>query len=256
MAAAVADPMTSTWRRSTALRWAVAAEWTKLWSLRSTWYLLLGALTLTGLIASATGVLTHDPGASPADSAVVAELNGTCLVLAAVAMLSVTGEYATGSATTAFLCVPGRARLLAAKSLTLGAVTFAAGLGCALVGVVCGALSLDRSTFRLSHVTGQVLAIGVHAALVSLLTLGLAAVVRRSAGTVTALFGLLFLIPVGLDVLPGGEVAADLLPAGASEALLLGGNGTYGRYGALLALTLWAVASLAAALTTVRRRDV
>ncbi|MGX9226768.1 hypothetical protein ACWV95_11565 [Streptomyces albus] len=37
--------------RTAGLRGAVAAEWTKLVSLRSTWYLLLGAAVLTGVIA-------------------------------------------------------------------------------------------------------------------------------------------------------------------------------------------------------------
>ncbi|MGX9226767.1 hypothetical protein ACWV95_11560 [Streptomyces albus] len=139
-------------------------------------------------------------------------------MVAALAMLAVTGEYATGSATTAFLCVPDRVRLLAAKSLTLGAVTFAAGLLCGVVGLVCGLVTLENSTFDTATVCGQVLGVGVHAALLSVLTVGLAAVVRRSAGTVTALFGLLFLLPMALDVLPGAETAVDLLPAGASEA--------------------------------------
>ncbi|MBO8193601.1 ABC transporter permease [Streptomyces oryzae] len=239
-----------------ALRGAVSAEWTKLVSLRSTWYLLPGAAVLTGTIASSAGVLTHDPTASPGDPAVIAELNGVALVLSALAMLSVTGEYATGSATTAFLCVPRRGLLTAAKCLLLGAVTFTAGLVCAVVGVVCGVLALEESTFDAATVSGQVLGIGTHAALLSVLTVGLAAVVRRSAGTVTALFGLLFLLPVGLDVLPGGETAVDLLPAGASEALLLGDNGTYGWGAALLILTCWSVTFVAAGTAAVIRRDV
>ncbi|WP_031032343.1 ABC transporter permease [Streptomyces albus] len=242
--------------RTAGLRGAVAAEWTKLVSLRSTWYLLLGAAVLTGVIASAAGVLTHDPGASPAGPAVVAELNGTGLVVAALAMLAVTGEYATGSATTAFLCVPDRVRLLAAKSLTLGAVTFAAGLLCGVVGLVCGLVTLENSTFDTATVCGQVLGVGVHAALLSVLTVGLAAVVRRSAGTVTALFGLLFLLPMALDVLPGAETAVDLLPAGASEALLLDGNGSYGWQAGLALMALWALASLTVAARVLRRRDV
>ncbi|MBO8184665.1 ABC transporter permease [Streptomyces sp. DW4-2] len=238
------------------MRGALAAEWTKLVSLHSTWYLLLGAAALTGTVASAAGVLTHDPAASPADPAAIAELNGVGLVLAALAMLSVTGEYATGSARTAFLCVPRRGRLLAAKYLLLGAVTFAAGLACAVLGAVCGALTLEESTFDAGAVCGRLLAVAAHAALLSVLTVGLAAVVRRSAGTVTALFGLLFLLPVGLDVLPGGETAVDLLPAGASEALVLGDNGTYGWAAALLVLTGWSLASVAAGTWVVRRRDV
>ncbi|MEW2218669.1 ABC transporter permease [Streptomyces sp. NPDC006990] len=255
MSAAGTEPVARTVRRRTALRWAVAAEWTKLVSLRSTWYLLLGALTLTGLVASATGVLTHDPGASPGDPAVVAELNGTCLVLASLAMLAVTGEQATGGAATALLCVPDRIRLLTAKALTLGAAVFAAGLACALLGAVCGALALDRSTFDATGTAGQLLAVAVHAALLGMLTLGLAVVVRRSAGTITALFALLFLLPVALDPVPGAETVIDLLPGSASEAWLLGGNGTLERPGGLLALLVWALGALLLAAVVIRRRD-
>ncbi|WP_307866058.1 ABC transporter permease [Streptomyces smyrnaeus] len=258
VAAALAPPTAAprgTRSRSAGLRGALAAEWTKLVSLRSTWYLLLGAAVLTGVIASAAGVLTHDPAASPGDPAVIAELNGLGLVLAALAMLSVTGEYATGSVRTSLLCVPRRGRLLAAKTLLLSAVTFVAGLVCGLLAVVCGALTLEESTFDAATVCGQVFLVGTHAALLSVMTVGLAAVVRRSAGTVTALFGLLFLVPMALDVLPGGDVLVDLLPAGASEALALGGNGTYGRSVALLLLVGWALAAVAAGTAVLRRRD-
>ncbi len=95
----------------------------------------------------------------------------------------------------------------------------------------------------------------MHAALLSMLTLGLAVLVRRSAGTITALFGLLFLLPVALDPVPGAETVIDLLPGSASEAWLLGGNGTLERPGGLLALLVWALGALLSAAVVIRRRD-
>ncbi|MDJ1137418.1 ABC transporter permease [Streptomyces iconiensis] len=239
------------------LRGAVAFEWTKLVSLRSTWYLLLAAAVAMALAAPGIGVTFHDPAASPADPAALAALYGVGTVVAALAMLSVTGEYATGCLTTTLQCVPDRARFLLAKCLVQGGVSFAMGVALGVGGTVAGALSLDESTFHASTAAGQVLAIGAYTALLSVLTLGLATVVRSSAGVLTCLFLLLFLLPSLLRALPGGFPAdvADVLPQGAGERLLAGATGGYGPAVALPLLAAWAFASTALALRVLRRRD-
>lgn len=238
------------------LRGAVAFEWTKLVSLRSTWYLLLTAFAVLGLAAPGIGVTVHDPAASPALPAAFAALYGTGLVVAGLAMLSVTGEYATGGITTSLQCVPGRARFLLAKCLVLGGLSFVAGLVLGAVGTVLGAVSMDASTFSGASVTGEVLAIGAYTALLSVLTLGLAVVLRSSAGTLTALFLLLFVLPAVLGMVPGGvlDEAATLLPQGAGERLLGGGTG-YGPGLGLPLLAAWALLSVGVGAQVLRRRD-
>lgn len=243
--------------RSGGLRGAVAAEWTKVRSLRSTWLFLLTAVLLMGATAAGVGLVTHDAHASPAQPAVMSALFGVVIVVAAQAMLSVTGEYATGTMCTTLRCVPSRTRVLLAKTLTMGGTAFAAGLVLGVAGTVCGALAMDESTFHASEVAGQVLDIAVYQTLLSLLTLGIAVAVRRSAGVLTALFLLLFIVPALLEALPGAFFAdlAQLMPQVAGERFLVGSTALYGPGTGLLLLTGWTAVSLCVAAAVLRRRD-
>lgn len=239
------------------LRGAVAAEWTKLFSLRSTWYFLCAAAAVMGVAAGCVGLVTHDAGASVADPASLATVFGVEFVVAGLAMLCVTGEYATGSITNTLQCVPDRARLLIAKSLTTGAVTFAAGLVLAVLGVVTGGAAMDQSTSGFGEVAGQVFAIAVHLMLMSVLTVGLATIVRSSAGTITVLFVLLLIVPTILQSIPLDFLTnlARFLPQAAGTQFLTGEEGLYGPATGLLLLTAWTAASLTLATVILGRRD-
>ncbi|MFG2503672.1 ABC transporter permease [Streptomyces sp. NPDC048441] len=239
------------------LRGAVAAEWTKLFSLRSTWYFLCTAAAVMGMTAACVGAVTHDPGASAADPATLATVYGVEFIVAALAMLSVAGEYATGSITTTLQCVPDRARLLIAKSLTVGAVAFAAGIVLAVIGVVAGASAMDESTSDLAQVAGQVFGIAVHLMLMSVLTIGLAAIVRSSAGAITVLFVLLLIVPTILQSIPLDFLTnlAQFLPQAAGTQFLTGEADLYGPAAGLLLLAAWVAASLTLATVIMGRRD-
>lgn len=239
------------------LRGAVAAEWTKLFSLRSTWYFLLTAAAVMGVTAACVGTVTHDAGASAADPATLATVYGVEFVLAALAMLCVTGEYATGSITATLQCVPDRARLLIAKSLAVGTVAFAAGIVLAVLGVVAGAVAMDASTSDFAQVAGQVFAIAVHLMLMSVLTVGLAVIVRSSAGAITVLFVLLLIVPTILQSIPLDFLTnlAQFLPQAVGTQFLTGDADLYGPATGLLLLTAWTAASLTLATVILGRRD-
>ncbi|KOG91046.1 ABC transporter permease [Streptomyces varsoviensis] len=236
---------------------AVAAEWTKLWSLRSTWYFLLVAAAVMAVTAGCIGTVSHDPAASVARPATLATVYGVEFVVAALAMLSVTGEYATGSITNTLQCVPNRARMLVAKSITLGGVAFGAGIVLAAIGVAAGGAAMDAGVFEMSYVAGQVLAIAVHLALLSVLTVGLAAIVRSSAGAITALFLLLLIVPMILQSIPADFFTdlAQFLPQAAGAQFMADEAELYGPVAGLLILVAWAAAFLTAATVVLRRRD-
>ncbi|MFF1694960.1 ABC transporter permease subunit [Streptomyces sp. NPDC058257] len=239
------------------LRGAVAAERIKLFSLRSTWYFLLTAAGVMGATAACVGAVTHDAKASAADPATLATVYGVEFVVAGLAMLCVTGEYATGSITNTLQCVPDRARLLTAKSLTVGVVAFGAGIVLAALGVVAGVAAMDESTFDFAHVAGRVFAVAVHLMLMSVLTIGLAAIVRSSAGTITVLFVLLLIVPTILQSIPLDFLTnlAQFLPQAAGTQFLTGDADLYGPATGLLLLAAWTAASLTLATVILRRRD-
>ncbi|GAA4450851.1 ABC transporter permease subunit [Phytohabitans houttuyneae] len=127
-------------------------------------------------------------------------------------MLYVTTEYKTGMIRTTLTASPRRGRVLVAKALVLGAVTFACGL-VASVASLLGTRPIQRDSgyvapyypdpsFTDGAVLRAVFGTAAFLALMALLGLGLGAIIRRTAGAV--------IVVLALAVVPG--VASLLLP--------------------------------------------
>ncbi|MEV6103223.1 ABC transporter permease [Streptomyces sp. NPDC051940] len=243
----------------------VASEWLKLRSVRSTWWFAGGAV-LTMLVIAPMSALTAannaeglgtEPGSIAAYSmAVAATAYGTQFVLGALGMLSVTSEFATRGIGVTLACTPSRERLLAAKAAVVAAAGFAVGLPVGALGVATSAPMLEEyGHFEAAPTAGAVLAMGVHTALVAVLALGLGTVIRRSAGTVAVLFGLLMVLPSVLLMLADSleaeflATAADFTPTAAGERFMTG-DVLY-----VLVLLAWAAGGLAAGVRALRSRD-
>ncbi|MCK2219077.1 ABC transporter permease [Actinomadura sp. ATCC 31491] len=268
-------PVRSLWQ-------AAVAEWGKLWSVRSTWWCLAGAAALMVLAAvtlggaSATDALraAREPGAPPAAPVVAGEpvVSATIFAqfaLVALAMLTVTAEYATGSVRVTLQAVPVRGVMLAAKALVLAPVMFAAGVlsGAVAVAAVYALLSADVFGGLVVAPPGEVardlLGVGVFFALVAVLTLGAGAALRSAAGTLTVVFLLLMGLPLML-LMTGSQVAVELslrMPMFAGLAFmgsadnLTGGPIPYPAVEGLAWLVAWTAAALAAGHAVLRRRD-
>ena len=134
--------------------------------------------------------------------------------------LVVTAEYATGMIRTSLAAVPRRGALFAAKASVAGAATLVTSLLCLSAAVAAGRLIAgDRpiATFEPSAAEQlpRVLALGATATVVALMACGIGAVLRSTAGTVTAVVVLLAVLPSIAGLMPepwGGRVAA-VLPA-------------------------------------------
>ena len=118
---------------------AVAAEWTKLWSVRTTWWTLLagvlvmaataGQLAIYAVNANTNDDPTDDPGVVTVGSIVIGSVELTQYAVLALGLLAITAEYTTGTIRTTLQCTPSRGRVLLAKAVVVGgAVTFALGL--------------------------------------------------------------------------------------------------------------------------------
>ena len=113
----------------------VRSEWTKLWSLRSTWWCTAVYLLVVG--ASGWLAAAGTDSSARADIAVQTALSGFGvgqLVLLVLGVLVVTGEFASGMALVSLTVVPRRSRLLVAKTLVVLAYSL---LFSALLAVVC-----------------------------------------------------------------------------------------------------------------------
>jgi ABC-type transport system involved in multi-copper enzyme maturation permease subunit len=134
-----------------------------------------------------------------------------------VATMFITAEYRRGLIRITLTTSPRRGRVLAAKALVIGSVTFVAGLVAAAAAVIFGAqLSRHKGTyvFPASWATELRVIAGTAAllAVVAVLALALGTVLRRSAAAVT--------LVIVIIVLPYIMGVASVLPASASEWLL------------------------------------
>jgi ABC-type transport system involved in multi-copper enzyme maturation permease subunit len=148
-------------------------------------------------------------------------LAGTFAGLIAVVVIGVmfiTAEYRRGLIRTTLTASPRRGRVLAAKAVVLGVVTFAAGLVAAAVTIPLGEHLLHANGNPIPPVTAftWLQVVGGTAALLAVsavLGLAVGTLLRRSAGAVTAVIAGIVL-PYLLATVPG------ILPVGAEQWLL------------------------------------
>lgn len=258
--------------------WQVAgAEWGKLWSVRSTWWCLAGALVLTVLTAVTLGGSTVTDvlrdGATgvrvAASEPVVSATSFVQFALVALAMLTITAEYASGGIRVTLQATPVRGMVLAAKALVVAPVMFVAGVVSGAVATAAVYLLLSIDVFGglvvlpAADVALDLLGTGVFYAFVSVLTLGVGAAVRSAAGTLTVVFMLLMGLPLML-LMTGSQAAVYIstrMPMFAGLAFMgstdnpTGGPIPYPAGEGLAWLVVWTAAALVAGLVVMRRRD-
>jgi ABC-2 type transport system permease protein len=193
---------------------ALHAEWTKLRTLASTGWLLLGAVAVTAAISSAASAAATCPsGGCQVDPAKLS-LTGVQVgqaVVAVIAVLAISSEYSTGMIRITLTAMPRRQTVLAAKAALVGGMTVAAGTIAVLVSVLAGRLILPGHGFTPAH-GYLVLSLGegpvlraacgsvLYLALIALLSLGVATAVRDSAVAIGTVLALLYLIPIAAAV--------------------------------------------------------
>ncbi len=195
----------------------VRAEWTKLWSVRSTRWTLIATVvaTLGFTILNAWGSMSQWSHLSAADRAsfdpTATALNGLYFGQLAVAVLGalvITAEYSTGGIRTTLTAVPARGRLLAAKAVCVAVVSLGIGLLTSFA-----AFAVAQPFFAQHEVQAHLGDPGVLRAVVGggLYVLGcglfgfaVGTVLRHSAGAITTAIGALFVLPLLTRLLPAG----------------------------------------------------
>ena len=137
--------------------------------------------------------------------------------------LVITSEYSTGMIRTSLAVMPRRGVLYAAKAIVFAAVTLTISLVTSFVAFFVGQAILSGKHYNTTLAQPGVLrAVLLSAAIVTvfgLLAYGAGALIRHSAGAITSILGVIFLIPALAQALPNAWFA-DLvrwLPGG--EAL-------------------------------------
>ncbi|MEV7141838.1 ABC transporter permease [Streptomyces tauricus] len=270
-------------------RHLLAAEWIKLWSLRSTyWVLGVGALTVIGInvnsAVSNADRLAHQTPRSPDrpdfpdrsefsfDPLITAFVDPAwqlfMIVTATVGAIAVFGEYSSGLIRTTFAAVPDRQAVTAAKMTVVSAVM--AALGMLVSGTsfaVTQMLLRDHGGLSLGD-PGALRAVAAAALLAPLCALvgtAVGAVVRHAAGSVVTIVALLLLVPVLFQ----GErfrwvkEIGNAMPLSAWERLVTNPERAHdlGKYPltvteAWIVYGAWAGVAVTVAVLVVRGRDV
>jgi len=188
-------------------------EWLKLRSVRSTsWTLLVFA---AGMIGLSVLVMIHQHWATmsaqdrasfdPTENSFAGLAIGQ-LALGVLGVLVITAEFSSGMIRATFAAVPRRPMVLAAKAAVVAAVTLVVGEVLAFGAFAAGELALrspaPHATLGQPGVLRAVLMGGAYPALIALIALGLGAVIRHTAGAISAVVGILFVLP--LILLPLG----------------------------------------------------
>jgi ABC-2 type transport system permease protein len=208
---------------------ALRAEWTKLRTLASTWWLLTAAVALTVMVgaAVAAAVQCHPLGCAPAQTGadpVKISLAGVDLGQVAVALLAVLAvgaEYGTGMIRVTLAATPRRLVVLAAKAVVVTGWALAAAAVAVLASVLAGRLILpSRGLSAANGYTVVSLANGpdlraalgsvLYLALIALLALGVTTAVRDSATGIGLVLGLLYLFPIISTVIPDHVLSRHL----------------------------------------------
>ncbi len=259
-------------------RKVLRSEWTKLRTLRAGWIcvLLYVAVVLAGGWASLSGTAApEDP--APAVALALVGFAPAQLVLLALGALAVTGEYRSGTVLAALIAVPRRTRWLLAKTVVVVAVVV---LLTALLAAVCvvSVPTLTAGTLEIPLTEPVVLRpVGLQvasAALVTVLGVGLGALLRSTLGAV--LVGALLVLVAPLATAPAGDarIAAvsrfwPTLRVGEDDVLTVATRGSFGvpaggdvllagatgwRLG-LLVVGVWALVVWVLGVVVTERRD-
>ena len=191
------------------LRHAARMERIKLGSVRSTWWLAIAAVVSMAATGAGVGIgyRSHTPVAT-VDQILDNSLSGAILaqlLLAALGVLIVTGEYGTGMIRSTFAAVPRRRLVLAAKVAVGGGVALTVGLVASFAGYLSGQLAIRGTAIPAASlgdpaVLRAVGLTGVYLGATALIGVGLGTIVRHSGAAIGTLFALLFVptIAVGL----------------------------------------------------------
>lgn len=245
------------------------SEWTKLRTVRSTyWTAIVAVLATIGIavIGASQYVRTFSPDNLQGFDAANFILQGLYLAqvaLGALGVLTITGEYATGMIRTTLTSVPQRRVVVAVKGLVYLAAMFVIGEVISFTTFGIGEAILHLKHAGVSLGDPQVLRVvfggGLYVTAVGLLGFALGTLVRRTAGALASFFGVLFLPSALIDLLPNSwrADAIKFAPANAGTQIFttFRNHDMLGPWAGLGVLVLYGVVILLGALYLLGRRD-
>jgi ABC-type transport system involved in multi-copper enzyme maturation permease subunit len=249
----------------------VRAEWTKLRSVRSTYWTGIVAVLATfglgiGLSIRWQRDITANPFRSDGFDATLTTLNGVYLAqvaIGALGVLVISSEYGTGMIRATLGAVPQRRAMLAAKAAVFAVCTLVVSELSSFLTFGIGQAILHRARVGASladpGVLRAVIGSGLYLTAVGMLGFGLGALIRHTAGALSAFFGILFALTAVVDLLPTDwrNAIIKYLPANSGSQILtvLQTNDSLAPWTGLGVFCLYALVPIVAAFALITRRD-
>jgi hypothetical protein len=196
----------------------LAAEWTKIRSVRSTvWTLLIFVVITVGLTAGLSALIVsswHGPRAAPRDARIASDpvsfilgagIGLGQLTICVLGALVMTTEYSTGVIRASLLAVPRRIPMLIAKVVVFGALLVVLAEIVAFCSFFAGSAVLHSKlavTLSDPGVTRAVVGAGLYLTVLGLLALAIGGLIRHTAGAITTVIGLVLVLPIITGLLP------------------------------------------------------
>jgi ABC-type transport system involved in multi-copper enzyme maturation permease subunit len=191
------------------------AEWTKLRTVRSTiWTLALTVVLGIGISALATAEtrahwatmsLANRSGFDPASTSLIGVFLGQ-FTLGVLGVLAMSGEYGSGTIRATFSAAPRRPLALGAKAAVFGLLALVVAEVVAFASFLLGQALLTapatHATLGTPGALRQVVGSGLYLCVIGLLGLGLATIIRHTAGAISAFVGILLVLPIIVAALP------------------------------------------------------
>jgi ABC-type transport system involved in multi-copper enzyme maturation permease subunit len=251
------------------------SEWTKLRTLRSTWWALAAMIVLSvGFTITACAVYTHEFPTLDTSTQTKFRQDTIGLILqpgvqfASLAMsvlgaMVMASEYSTGMIRATMLAEPRRTRALLAKAGTFALFVYIVSEMVAIPSFFIGsAITHAHASVSITDPTiiRAVLSFGLFMSAMGLIALSIGTLVRHPAAAISIVLALQFVVGGVLSLIPGslGKHLSNALPQGASVIVSSGHNAdnVYSPAQAALILLAWVLVLGGAALAVIKRRDV
>jgi ABC-2 type transport system permease protein len=240
-----------------------AAEWTRLWTVRTSWWFLLAAaVVLVGLGIVAGVESAGDPAQSSGDpvwTGVTVFVMPAQFALFGLALTAVTSDHATGGIVPTLQWTPRRGVLLLARAAVAVGTATAAGVVLVLASALAAHTAHPDLTLPVGEGADALGTVALVVAAGAALGVGLGFLLRSTAGALVAVFLLMLVLPLVLPQfgLAWATSVAEALPGSGAAYLLFGGEPAgMSRASSVTVLLAWAAGGLLLGWLRLARDDV
>ncbi|MET9292400.1 ABC transporter permease subunit [Streptomyces sp. NPDC003077] len=247
------------------------SEWTKIRSVRSTVWTLAAAVLVTVVVGmlicllmnkefddlTGSDRITFDPTGTS-----FAGMGLGQLALIVFGVLVVSSEYSTGMIRTSLAAVPQRGTFLFGKIAVAAVLALVVGLITAFLAFFAGqaALGGHRAALGDPNVLRAVLGAALYMALITVFSMGVAAVLRGPMLSLGVLMPFFFLVSTILSSVSATRKIGRYLPDQAGQRIMRTvpdpGDGTpYGPWGGLGIMLAWTAAAVLCGYVLLKKRD-